>query len=929
MRSIQRLSGRAALLFSSAILVSATGALAQNTLTGRVTDENGAPLPGAQITIRETGQVIATDRQGRFVAPSLPAGDVTLDVRYLGFAPASQSATVTPSKPSVVDIVLNKAIDSGVIVITGTILDSTARALNQQRTADNQTNVVSSDAIGRFPDTNIAEALQRVPGFGVERDQGEGNFISIRGAPSEFTAITVDGVALPSTSPDTRAIDLGAIPSDVVAQIEVSKTLLPNQDADSIAGSVNLTTRSPFDNPRLRVNASGGISYNDLGGTNDWRASGAGSNVWGNVGALISASYSQTDRRVDNVESIWEPVTRPEGDEIITVIENELKDYDTRRERIGLTGALEYRPDSLNKLYLRGTFARRVDDEFRNLLVITYEDGVLQPGASEGRATWTRGRFSKEFRHRIVRDATFTFTGGGEHELPGLLAFDYAGSYTRAKQDYPFRSQLNYRSNVRPTLSYDYTADPNFPLLSLFQTQEHLNPANYDFRQNTFRSQDTIQEEFAFQTNFRIPGRMFGHEASFQFGARARLRDVTSDEERYRDRRAAAAPTTPLAGLLSNEESRNFDYFLGQKFDSDLVRAYFEDIRAFSQVPATRRIAQSVEADYEAKEEVYSAYAMTRVDFPNANLILGLRMEHTSFAGRAPRFNEVSETFTLESARANYTEWFPNATLRYEFSQDLIGRVALTRAIARPNYRDVVPRISENSDGQSAIVDVSRGNPDLRPTLSNNIDVGLEYYFRPLGLLSAAFFYKDLEDYEFEIIRPGEFAGLPARIREKGNARDGRIIGFEVAAQAQFTFLPGFLSGFGVFANYAYADAKITLPADVPNRTGSVRLPNQSRHTYNAALFYEVDRFNARIAFTGRSDYIDAFNEDPRFDRFWEGREQLDVTASFDLTRNINLFFEGKNLTDTAGVRYDGVRTRVYELEKFGPLFFFGGRVNF
>jgi len=139
------------------------------------------------------------------------------------------------------------------------------RALNQQRTADNTVTIISSDAIGRFPDPNIAEALQRAPGVGIERDQGEGRYINVRGAPSEWSAVSVDGIQIPSVDPNTRAVDLDTLPSDIVANLEVTKSLLPYQDADSIAGAVNITTRSPFDRRGFALTGMAGASYNQYG----------------------------------------------------------------------------------------------------------------------------------------------------------------------------------------------------------------------------------------------------------------------------------------------------------------------------------------------------------------------------------------------------------------------------------------------------------------------------------------------------------------------------------------------------------------------------------------------------------------------------------------------------------------------------------------
>ena len=218
------------LLAAGAIALPAS---AQEVLGGRVVDANGAPLPGARVSVTETGVSTSTNRQGEFTLPSVPAGPLTVRVEYMGFPNADKAVDVTAGTPSMIIVTLgDDARELERVVVQGAILDGQARALNQQRTSSNTTSIVSSDAIGRFPDYNVAEALQRVPGFAISRDQGEGRTINLRGAPSDFTAITVDGVAIASPSATTRAVDLDTVPSDIVSAIEVSKTLLPDQDAE-------------------------------------------------------------------------------------------------------------------------------------------------------------------------------------------------------------------------------------------------------------------------------------------------------------------------------------------------------------------------------------------------------------------------------------------------------------------------------------------------------------------------------------------------------------------------------------------------------------------------------------------------------------------------------------------------------------------------
>lgn len=920
-----------ALALASAFLTAAPASAQDTPVSGRIADDRGAPLPGARVTVRHLGIVTTTDRQGRYVLPALPPGQHTVEIDYLGLPLSTHTITVSPGSANISDIVVAHANQSDAIIITGSITDATARALNQQRTADNTTNVVSADSIGRFPDTNIAEALQRLPGIGVERDQGEGNFISLRGAPSEFTSVTVDGVALPSSSPDTRAVDLGTLPSEVVNALEISKSLLPWQDADAIAGSVNLVTRSPFDNPRPSMRINGGVGYNEMGSTNDERLSVVASNVFGpsnQFGIVLSASYAQTDRRVDNIESVWTILERPEGDEILGVEEQEFKDYETRRERTSITGALEYRPTTTDRYYLRGTFGRRVDDEFRNLLAIYYADGDLLPGATETTASWENARFGREFRHRIKQDESWALSIGGDNQY-NLFSVDYALSFANSEETYPGRRQLLYRSGASYDMSYDFSQDPNNPTLSLFSTQEHLNPANYSFREHVDRWQDTVQEERAAAVNFTVPTRLFEQSAQWRFGARLRLREVTADEERYRNRSAGASPG-PFASMLSTERSQNFGYHLGWKYDDNLVREYFSNQRANTVSAGNRLLEASTVGDYWVQEDIYAAYGALRVQTERANLTLGLRVENTQFEGSAYAYDldiNGPSGITLNAISHEYTDWFPNLTMRYGFTDNLIGRLALSRGISRPRYRDAVPRASYEDDGGT--LEVDRGNPELKPTLSNNLDAGLEYYFEPLGVLSAGLFYKDLTDYVFLLQTTGTYNGLPANFLQSQNAKDGHIFGIEFNYQQQFTFLPGWLSGFGVAANYTWSDAELTLPTSLAGRGDSAPLPNHSETTVNFSIFYETDRFNARLSWTDRSDFIDEFQEDPRLDTYWEGRSQLDFTASYDVTKSVNVYFEAKNLTNSEGVRYAGSRSRVTEREQFGYLLFAGARFNF
>lgn len=893
--------------------VAAAAPVAGPTISGRVYDAAGVALPGARIVVEGTGIEATTSLQGEFTV-SVPAeGDVTLLIDYLGRP--RQTRLITPAdRGARVEVTLPAAgtADNEIVVVGASLLDNTARALNQQRQADNTVTIISADAIGRFPDPNIAEALQRAPGVGIERDQGEGRYINVRGAPSEWSAISVDGVQIASVDPSTRAVDLDTLPSDIVANLEVSKSLLPDQEANSIAGAVNITTRSPFDRRGFALTGMAGASYNQFGKGSDYRASGSVSDRFGadkQFGVLVSGSYSRTHRRPDNVENGWDYV----GD-LLRVTETLFKDYDTKRERIAGTGAFEWRPSDATRLWVRGSYARFKDDEFRDRLGIIWTDGTLQPGSTDTAATFTNTRLTKQVRHRVQVNEIWSVTTGGEQRLgDGTFRFDAA--YTESAQTYPRRDELLFRSSLRPRLSYDFGNNADLPSYSLFTSNEHLQTDRYSFYENTYRSNTTKNDQFSASARFDLPVPMGDGVATLSTGGKYRERNISADEERFRDRRATAAPTETLTGLLSDEESRNFDYVLGNRIDTGAVDAYFDRTKAASQ----RRLPDSIAADYRANEKIMGVFGMGKFEFGPTTLIAGLRVETTDFRATTPASAAIGKN--------GYTDFFPNLTLRQAFTPNVIGRLALTRAINRPNFPEIAPRLLNETEGNT--VRVAAGNPNLRPVLANNIDAGLEYYIRPLGIIAVNGFYKDLTDYRYTVTRRGPFGDAPsAFITAPENAPDGHLYGVEVNWQQQLAFLPGVLGGFGIFANYTYTQGEAELAQAYAGRR-VFRLPGQSKHMWNASLFYERGPVNLRVAYTKRSDYLDEINADaPELDLYWEGRGQLDATGSIQLNEALNLFVEGKNLTNSPGVRYYGNRQRVYEYEKFGYTIFGGVRVK-
>ncbi|MCD8481287.1 MAG: TonB-dependent receptor, partial [Verrucomicrobia bacterium] len=269
-----------------------------------------------------------------------------------------------------------------------------------------------------------------------------------------------------------------------------------------------------------------------------------------------------------------------------------------------------------------------------------------------------------------------------------------------------------------------------------------------------------------------------------------------------------------------------------------------------------------------------------------------------------------------------YTNWFPSVHGIYNFSQDLILRSSVTTGIARADFEKLAPFIDEDPVSRTA----STGNPDLKPTRAVNYDLMLEYYIRPLGLFSAGAFYKDVSDFIFIAnSNPTEGALAGYRVSRPENASSGDIRGFEISYQQPLTFLPDPFDGLGLMFNYTWTDSAITL-----NDGRKVRMPGQSRHSSNFSIYYEKFGFKVRLAYSHRSSYIDSIDSrGPQFDMYWGGRQQVDITASYDITSSLQIFTEFQNITNSRGKRYFGDASRVYELEEFGWWMNLGLRFNF
>ncbi|WP_240097172.1 TonB-dependent receptor [Thermomonas flagellata] len=899
------------------------------TLIGQVRESlRGVTLAGALVRIG--GRQASTDANGQFRIDGLAPGQYTLDIDFLGYRHYSQAVSIGGERATVVNPVLSatNAVELDRVLVRGQ-RDAQALALNQERASTNYVNVVSADLLGTFPDNNIAESTQRMPGVSIERDQGEGRYVTVRGAPKEYTTVSLDGVPLANPDKASRGVELDTIPSDVISALEVTKALTPDMDGDAIAGNINIRTQSALDRkgPIVRASIAGGRYQ--LGDGKNQRAAASLGGQFGpdrQLGLLLSGSFSRQGRFTDNVENLFESI----GGRYLPT-EVQIKDYEGTRTRTGLTGRLDLRIDENNQVYALASLARFEDHEFRDNLIMALDRHTAASNDVTGTA---RATFDKELRERTYDKRINTYSLGGEHWL-GDWRVDWQASRSLADKKTDPRKQYIFRSSVRPNLNYDYT-NPDYPVWSIVGRADApatglvLPESWFGFRRFNDRFESGSESETGLRVDLRHDQDWLGEDGEIRLGLRSRQRRKSFDDERYRNGSAAdfAKLGVTMSDLLCTDlgPSDNFDYFFtGRRFCRDIFARYTGPL--INSPNYVRLIPDSISGDYWASEDITAGYARLDARWGKLNMVAGVRYEATRTTGKANQYDVATKAITPVGAQRDYGDVLPSVNLRYALDEDRILRASYTTGINRPNFNETAPyrllgERASDIDGKLA-QDITEGNPAAKEAYSHNFDLSYEHYLRPLGLVSVALFYKRINDPLFLSTRTVETATTRTRYTRPENGSDGSVKGVELAWQQALDFLPAPLDGLGLYANYTYADSDAKLPFGA----GRTMLPGTSKHNYNLAVSYEYARFTSRLAYTYRSRFIQSFDvNDRNLNVYWDGRGSLDFSASLGLGRQWRLFTEVNNITDTIQRRFQGSRNRVLEMEGFGRSWLVGIR---
>lgn len=869
-------------------------------ITGRIFDSATKEyLPGANVVLKGTTFGAATDRSGLYRIVNIPPGTYELVVSYIGFENQSVNITIGTQGFTVNQDIGIKASDVQMteIEITG-MLQGQTKALNIQKSSDKIMNAVSEEQMEKFPDINAAEVLQRIPGVSIQRDQGDGRYIQIRGTEARLNNVQINGSTLPSPEGELRQVMMDVIPADQLSSIEVIKAATPDLDGSAIGGTVNLITRSALDYEKDIFNVTAGAGYSDISGKGLYQGglnygTRLGENK--NVGIMFSASYLRSDKGSDNNQMEWGEIETPAGDLPWGLTTLELRDYIVNRERLGFTGGIEYKPDNDTKLSLKGIYNHYSDYENRHTLGIAVDKGDYNSATSISDA-----EIEKHLKNRRQVQNLFSLTGKGEHNL-GDLFLDYALTYGISEE-----LELDH---ISPTFVLDKDvnltlnlADTDIPLYTITNRAAgyELDPANYEFDEIEFQDNSTTNKEFTAAVNLKIPYNFAGYQAELKFGGKLDMKKKDRDDKVWEYGWEGDDPVL-LSQFVGDYKPENFlggKYNLGSVPDPKKIESFFnQNKNGLLEGEVNREDTDG--GSFDADEDIYAAYAMTTVNFDDLMLLAGFRYEMTGnkYNGNEVIFDDEGDyASTLKrSADNSYSNFLPMIHLRYKLSPQTNFRAAFTNGIARPNYYDLVPyRIVFEEDEEMAI-----GNPTIKPTTAYSFDLMLEHYFEGIGIVSGGVFYKGLSDIIFESVYEevgGQYDGY--EVYQSVNGGSATLFGFEVNWQQQLSFLPGFLNGLGIFVNYTYT----TSNADLPGRDGAT-LPGQAGNVGNIALSYQKYGFSAQLSLNYHSKYIDIVGEDSQNDIYYDDHVQLDFSANQQILSGLSAYVQILNLTD-APLRY-------------------------
>jgi TonB-dependent receptor len=870
-------------------------------IRGVVTNEaTRAFIEGATVTLDTMpARTTVTDSQGSFFIGGIAPGDYRLRAESAGSNASEFAVTIVSGATQTLAIALKSDIVSLQPVMVTAQAEGQAQSLNLQRAAENIRNVVSEDALANSRLGEVGEALQSIPGVYLEASTHQPARAFVRGLASEFNSVTFDGVRI-GTWQGTRDAQVGGFPAENLSRVEVMKSVTPDQEGDSIGGSINLVSKRAFDLRERQLRLTAGGSYNNQQQNWDKQVGVDYGDRFGSeqrLGVFSSINYYRTDRAYHNSAQAYQVSAA----DVYNISTNTLLDRIEKGSwKLKYTGSVDYKISEATVVSLRGLYSddRRYLADYR---------AIYRPGArtniTPDSATANNGRIDVDRQYREPETINYQISLNLEHTRD-LWKFDSAIGFTRITNTYS-ETMTPLMGFNGVNLAYD-RSNRDFPQWTI--TNGIGDPSRLALSTITRNQFDSFNNGWNISANARRDLINLPFKASVKTGFRARLG--------YWQQDVADQGTWNYTGPMTAAQFTKYyvnDRFLRQSGGRVRMPTVFPDINTFIDTFHTRRneftrqdnasdllLARSKKG---FEENIYATYLMGTAHIGKITAITGARVEQTDFNGWAHQVatpGGVLRSVTRVETNRDSTDVLPSLNLIYWATSQLQFRGAITKTMARPNPQDVLP-VRTINDTNLTITD---GNPDLEVTQSTNLDLGVSYYLKPLGVVSAGVFQKEIDGFYVDVtetIQEGEFRGYQLTHPSMGTG--GRIRGLELDLQKRLTFLPGFLSGLGVGANHTWLDAEGTYP----NRPGAV-LPftGSAKTTWNVNVFYARGPIDLRVFVNDRSPYLTSVGARSALDQYEDERRTVSFFAKYRFNRRVTFNVDVNNISDSPKRGYQG-----------------------
>lgn len=765
-----------------------------------------------------------------------------------------------------------------------------------QQIKRNKSEIVDSivaEDIDKLPDFSVTDALQRTTGIQIMRDRGEGTSVAIRGLTQMETTLNGREVF---TAGWGRNLDFADIPAELVAGIDTYKTSSAALIEGGLGGSVDIRTRRPFDLAGRQLAATARMVYGDLVKQAKPQASMLLSNQWqasdgARFGALFNLSRQLRAWREDQQGTGNPRALTVNGQAVIAP--NGATDTVTlgERERTGAGIVLQWQPDDALDLYAEAHHAEFKTQQNGYQLFMTpnatptfdANSVTLFPGSSDVQSiTWTNPAVSNWGSARDTVDRTTQLAVGGNWRGDALtLKTDLSRTRSHNKLFYSVITLAGSAAGLSQN-----TASGNRSLNTVSLTTPGMVYALRPF--------DGELTAWQLDGEYKLGGLV----DSLASGLRLAWRDASNGagQVSFSGNNAAANAASLLAYNTYN------GYLVGNPAMARDVSNVHSTLGLATAIPSANPLGT-----WRIREDTRSAYAMAKLKGESLPFDgnIGLRIVHTLEAVSGNQTNTAGSGTLPVSLRHDYVDALPSANLRYELSPALYVRGSLSKTLTRPDFNQLSPSLTLNTVQMNG----GAGNPELRPIRADNLDLALEKYFNEITSVHATGFWKYVDGFLVNVSNPEVHNGATYQVSRPRNSNPAHIRGVELGYQQFYDFLPGWLGGLGMQANYTYIES------ETPNSTLGQNMPlqNLSRRSYNAVAMYELESWSARLAYNWRDRFLSSVSNIAGVGAlpvYTKAYGWLDASLSYRYSNQVSLSLEGTNLLRTKRSSYYGVETR-------------------